>query len=54
MKTYLIELIAQPSTWRGIVMVLTSIGISINPELQAQIISAGLAIAGLIGASFRD
>ena len=40
--------LGEANTWRGIVMILTAAGIQIDPEQQAAIISAGMALAGLI------
>lgn len=39
----------EPSTWRGIAMVLTACGISISPEMMEYIIAAGTGISGVIG-----
>jgi len=47
--TWIIEQLKQPSTWRGIVMLATSAGLVIRPELMEQIIVAGTGVAGLIG-----
>ena len=54
MKTYLIQRAKEPSTWRGIVMVLTAIGVPIAPDLSEAIVSMGLAAAGLIGVVTAD
>ena len=54
MKTYILERLKEPSTWRGIVMLLTAAGIPIAPQMQDVIISAGLALVGLIGAATPD
>ena len=54
MKQYILERLKEPSTWRGIIMLLTAAGIPIAPEMQKVIISAGLALAGLIGAVTPD
>lgn len=43
----------QPSTWRGMVMLVTSAGVALNPELMEQIVVAGTGIAGLIGVLFK-
>lgn len=40
---------AQPSTWRGIVWLISACGIALNPETSAAIIAAGAAVSGLIG-----
>lgn len=44
----------EPSTWRGLVMIATAAGVSINPELIEYIIGAGTGIAGLIGVMTAD
>jgi hypothetical protein len=49
MKKYLLERAAEPSSWRGIVFILTSAGVGVAPELANAIISAGVALAGLLG-----
>ena len=54
MKAYVIERLKEASTWRGIIMLLTAAGIPIAPEMQNVIISAGLALVGLIGAVAPD
>ena len=54
MKTYLLERMREPSTWRGIIMLLTAIGVPVAPALADAIISVGLAVAGLIGVATPD
>jgi hypothetical protein len=43
----------EASTWRGIIMLLTAIGLQIEPAQQTAIIQAGLAIVGLISVFFK-
>ena len=50
MKQYILERAKEPSTWRGIILFLTAIGVPVAPEMQTAIVSAGLGLAGLIGA----
>lgn len=50
---WIIEQLKQPSTWRGITMLITSLGIVIKPELMEQIVVAGTGVAGLIGVLFK-
>lgn len=50
MTDYIIERLKEASTWRGIVLVLTSFGLQLSPEQSAAIISIGLGVAGAIGA----
>lgn len=54
MKDYILDRLKEPSTWRGIILLLTAIGVPIAPELQTTIISAGLGVAGLIGTVTAD
>ena len=54
MKNYLLDRAREPSTWRGIILVLTAAGVPIAPAMAESIISVGLAIAGLIGAVTPD
>jgi hypothetical protein len=54
MKAYVLERLKEPSTWRGIVLLLTAIGVPIAPGMADMIISAGLAVTGLIGAVTPD
>ena len=46
--------LAEASTWRGITMLLMSLGISVKPELMEPIIVAGTGIAGVIGVITAD
>jgi hypothetical protein len=54
MKNYVLERLKESSTWRGIILLLTAIGVPIAPAMADMIVSAGLAIAGLIGAVAPD
>jgi hypothetical protein len=46
--------LSQPSAWRGILFIGTSIGLVLNPELQNAIVAAGMALAGLVGVLVPD
>lgn len=54
MKSYILDRVKEPSTWRGAILFLTAIGVPIAPQLAEAIISAGLGIAGLIGVITSD
>lgn len=54
MKEYVIERLKEASTWRGIILLLTSAGIQIAPEIQSLVISIGVALAGAIGVVAPD
>jgi hypothetical protein len=46
--------LTQESTWRGIILVLTALGVQIAPELVESIIAVGLALVGAINISKND
>lgn len=46
---YVIERLQEPSTWRGFILLLTSLGVGITPELITPIVTAGTGLAGLVG-----
>ena len=43
-----LERLSENSTWRGIILVATALGVKLDPELQNSILVVGLAIMGLI------
>jgi hypothetical protein len=45
---YILERLKEPSTWRGILAMITAVGVKLHPELQEAIISAGLALIGMV------
>lgn len=47
-------LIHEPSTWRGLIWLLTAAGVVVTPELDTAILTAGMALAGLLGALCPD
>lgn len=53
-KQYIIDRLAEPSTWRGLVLVITAFGVKINPEQIEAIVFVGLFIAGMLGAVTKD
>lgn len=54
MKTYLLERLKEPSTWRGLTALLTAVGVALSPEQINAIISAGLALIGVLGVFTKD
>ena len=54
MSKYFLDRAKEPSTWRGLIMLLTAIGIPIAPDMANAIITAGLALAGVIGVATPD
>ena len=51
---YMVERLKEPSTWRGLILLLTSFGIGINPDFVTPIIAAGTGLAGLVGVFAAD
>jgi len=44
----------EKSTWRGIVAVLTALGVSLSPDQSVAIVTAGVALAGIFEAFFKE
>lgn len=44
----LLERLSENSTWRGLILVSTAIGLKLEPEHQEAIVAAGLGLVGLI------
>jgi hypothetical protein len=54
MHPYVVERLKEPSTWRGIVLLLTALGVPIAPAMADTVVSIGLAIAGFVGVATPD
>lgn len=54
MKDYILSRAKEPSTWRGLVFMLTSLGLGIAPELATLIVTVGTGIAGIVGVVSAD
>ena len=54
MKSYFLARAKEPSTWRGLFLLLTAVGIPVAPQLAEAIVTAGLGVAGLIGVVSPD
>lgn len=48
-KAFLIERLKEPSTWRGIILLITACGVPVAPAMAEQIITIGIAATGLVG-----
>jgi hypothetical protein len=42
----MLDRLKEPSTWRGIIMILTAFGVVITPDLADGIVALGIALAG--------
>lgn len=45
--------LSEASTWRGLVLIVTALGIQLDPAQIDAIVTAGLALHGLIGVFWR-
>lgn len=54
LKLYVVNRAKEASTWRGVIMLLTAVGLKITPEMADAIISVGIAVAGLVGMLLPD
>lgn len=46
--------LSEASTWRGLVWLLTAVGVALSPEQQNAIVTAGIALAGVLGVFVKD
>ena len=46
---WIMNRLKEPSTWRGLVWLLTALGVSLSPESWQYLTTAGMALAGFIG-----
>jgi len=54
MKPWLLARLREPSTWRGLVWILTVSGVLLTPEQAEAIMLAGMTMAGLLGVFLSD
>ena len=54
MTPYILNRLAEPSTWRGLISLATALGVTISPEQAEYIIAACLAIVGAINVFKKD
>lgn len=45
---YILDRLDEPSTWKGIIALLATFGVSIHPELAQAIITAAVSVVGVI------
>lgn len=52
---WIIERLKEPSTWRGIILILTGgTSAAVDPGMIAETVTAGLTLAGIVGTVTRD
>ena len=45
---FVLDRLSENSTWRGLILVAVALGVKLEPEIQNQIIAAGLGLVGTI------
>ena len=51
---YIMDRLAEPSTWRGIINIILGLGVALSPAQIEAILAAGMLINGVIAASTKD
>jgi hypothetical protein len=46
---YIVDRLKEPSTWRGLIWIITAVGIVLSEDQKQSIATAGMTLAGLIG-----
>jgi len=54
MKDFFLTRLREASTWRGIIMLLTAAGVSLDVAQTEALIATGMAIVGLLGVFLPD
>lgn len=54
MSEYIKDRLKEPSTWRGIILLVTACGVPVAPQMGEAIITIGLALAGGVGVISSD
>ena len=54
LKDFILARGKEASTWRGLVALLTAVGVSISPEQADAIVALGLAVIGTLGVFTAD
>jgi hypothetical protein len=52
--SYGLKRLKEPSTWTGLALGATAVGVQVSPELQDSITTLGIGAAGLISAVLPD
>ena len=45
---YILDRLSENSTWRGVILICTAVGLKLEPEHQEAIVAAGLSLVGVI------
>jgi hypothetical protein len=53
-KKAVLESLKQPSSWRGLIWILSALGVALSPEMSNGIMAVGAAVAGVVGVAVSD
>lgn len=53
-KAYILARLREASTYRGLVLILTALGVKLSPDEGEAITIVGLALNGLLGVALSD
>jgi len=53
-REYLLARLAEPSTWRGLILAVAGLGVTVAPDRMDAIVSVAMLAAGIIGAGTSD
>ena len=51
---WLLERLQEKTTWYGLTAIATSAGVSVDPNISKEVISTGVAVAGLISVIAKE
>lgn len=51
---YVLVLLKEPKTWRSVVLIATGLGAKFSPQNIETIVTTGLLVAGILGATLHD
>ena len=51
---FIITRLSEPSTWRGIIWLITAFGLVLTHDQQESIVTFGMALAGLVGVFTKE
>lgn len=51
---YMVQRLKEPTTWQGIVTIVTGFGVAISPELSASIVAVGVAAFGIVSVVIKE
>lgn len=52
--SWLLDRLKEANTWYGLTAILTSAGVSVDPSLTREVVSTGVAVAGLISVITKE